>query len=584
MRKFLLSITMLMTAAWAMAAYYVAGNGTSGNPWCDGKSWKIDGSAMTEQDGVWTVTFQEVPVGSDYQFKVTDGKNTWIGVQKYNRECSNIYARGTDNIKFGITEIQDITISYDGSQICVNGTIGNEAPDPSQYAKVAVPSEYEGVMLQAFYWDSYKNTNKYGRTKWIDLMEDSVAIRDNFDLVWFPPSAKGGGVGYSHQQLSNQNGDWGQRSSLEKLMAALHNGDTKVLADIVINHRANKSNWCDFYEDTFGEGYGSYQLTQKHICKGDECFTTSSSTCYGAADEDRGNPDTGTNFDGARDLDHTNPFVQEWAKAYTRWMLDVMKYDGFRYDMTLGFHGQYLSMYNLNSEPFFSVSECWESLDIIQSHLEDASFNTLAFDFPMKFKLNEWKGTSYSKLVKPGLRSLGLSRFAVTFIDNHDTFNRDSYGNNEFLGTNTDLNAKWKTIIEANAYLLMMPGVPCVFYPHWVTFRDEINALIAIRKLVGIHSESEVLDETAAANSYSATIVGHNGTAILRMGSARSKEVPEGFKAAMHGSTFDIYATNATPVAYTRTENVPTKIMENGTLYILRDGVRYTIDGRMVNK
>ena len=130
----------------------------------------------------------------------------------------------------------------------------------------------------------------------------------------------------------------------------------------------------------------------------------------------------------------------------------------------------------------------------------------------------------------------------------------------------------------------MMPGVPCVFYPHWVTFRDEINALIAIRKLVGIHSESEVLDETAAANSYSATIVGHNGTAILRMGSARSKEVPEGFKAAMHGSTFDIYATNATPVAYTRTENVPTKIMENGTLYILRDGVRYTIDGRMVNK
>ena len=579
MRKIIFSFTLVMMAVRMMAAYYVAGNGTSGNPWCDGLSWKINGSPMTEQDGVWTVTFQDVPVGADYQFKVTDGNSTWIGVQKYNRECSNIYARGADNIKFGITEKQDITISYDGSKICVNGTIGNEAPDPSQYAKVGVPSEYEGVMLQAFYWDSYQNPNKYGRTKWIDLAKDSIAIRENFDLVWFPPSAKGGGVGYSHQQLSNQNGDWGTRENLEKLIAALHNGGTKVLADIVINHRANKSNWCDFYEDTFGDG--SFQLTQQHICKGDECFTTSGSTCYGAADEERGNPDTGTNFDGARDLDHTNPFVQEWAKAYTRWMLGVMKYDGFRYDMTLGFHGQYLSMYNLNSEPFFSVSECWESLDIIQSHLEDASYNTLAFDFPMKFKLNAWKGTSYSNLKNPGLRSLGLSRFAVTFIDNHDTFNRSSYGNNEFLGPNTDLNAKRNTIIEANAYLLMMPGVPCVFWPHWYTFRTEINRLIALRKHVGIHSESVVSDETATTNSYSATITGHKGNAILRMGSARDMTVPQGYVRAYKGDNFDIYTTNGTGVDDVTVEPATTKVLENGKLYIIKNNIRYTIDGRI---
>ena len=81
MRKIIFSFTLVMMAVRMMAAYYVAGNGTSGNPWCDGLSWKINGSPMTEQDGVWTVTFQDVPVGADYLFKVTDGNSTWIGVQ-----------------------------------------------------------------------------------------------------------------------------------------------------------------------------------------------------------------------------------------------------------------------------------------------------------------------------------------------------------------------------------------------------------------------------------------------------------------------------------------------------------------------
>ena len=46
---------------------------------------------------------------------------------------------------------------------------------------IGVPAECEGVMLQAFYWDSYKLT-KYGRTKWVDLLKDTAAINANFDL------------------------------------------------------------------------------------------------------------------------------------------------------------------------------------------------------------------------------------------------------------------------------------------------------------------------------------------------------------------------------------------------------------------
>ena len=119
---------------------------------------------------------------------------------------------------------------------------------------IGVPSECEDVMLQVFYWDSYdgnKSTTKYGRTKWVDLLKDTAIINRNFDLVWFPPSAKGGGVGYSHKQLSNQDSDWGTKAKLQELIAALHKGHTRVLADIVINHRGNLSNWCDFFEDDF---------------------------------------------------------------------------------------------------------------------------------------------------------------------------------------------------------------------------------------------------------------------------------------------------------------------------------------------
>ena len=120
-------------------------------------------------------------------------------------------------------------------------------------------------MLQVFYWDSYDgnmSSTKYGRTKWIDLIKEVDAINANFDLVWFPPSASGGGVGYNHKQLSNQNSDWGTKAKLVELMDALHKGNTKILGDIVINHRGNKSSWCDFFDDDF-KGYGQFQLLQK---------------------------------------------------------------------------------------------------------------------------------------------------------------------------------------------------------------------------------------------------------------------------------------------------------------------------------
>ena len=274
------------------------------------------------------------------------------------------------------------------------------------------------------------------------------------------------------------------------------------------------------------------------------------------------------------------------CEAYCKWMLNEIGFDGFRYDMTRGYGGNYLSQYNLASKPFFSVSEYWmDDVASVKTHLESVSYNTLAFDFPLKKKISTWKGGSvYSNLKNQGLRSEGLSRFAVTFIDNHDTFHRSDNQSGEFLGYNTNLTTKRNEILAANAYILMLPGVPCVFWPHWYTFRSEIKTMIAIRKALGIHSESEVTDESSSTNSYTATITGHNGKAILRMGSARDTAVPLGYILVYHGELFDIY-----PTVYVTSIDQPVgaqpaakKQLENGILYIERNGHRYTLQGTMV--
>ena len=146
-------------------------------------------------------------------------------------------------------------------------------------------------------------------------------------------------------------------------------------------------------------------------------------------------------------------------------------------------------------------------------------------------------------------------------------------------------------VLQANAYLLMMPGTPCVFFPHWVTFKSEINTLIALRKAAGIHSESQVYDENATGTSYTATVAGHNGSVILRMGSGRDTSVPAGYFKAVQGNEYEIYASNDvvfSPVNISATENIQAepnnsdKQLINGHLYIRKNGQTYDATGRLI--
>ena len=50
------------------------------------------------------------------------------------------------------------------------------------------PQNYNGVMLQAFYWDSFDDT------KWTNLTSQAAELGQYFDLVWLPQSGNCGGT------------------------------------------------------------------------------------------------------------------------------------------------------------------------------------------------------------------------------------------------------------------------------------------------------------------------------------------------------------------------------------------------------
>ncbi len=123
--KLLLLLALLLTAAtgaWATDVY-VVGNGT-GN-WLNGVAWDpgAAGNKMTEQNGVYSITFNDVDANSDLQFKfaingswdVNYGCTSW-DANELNKTLSNIEAGGA-NFKFGLTEKADVTISFNLSEL-----------------------------------------------------------------------------------------------------------------------------------------------------------------------------------------------------------------------------------------------------------------------------------------------------------------------------------------------------------------------------------------------------------------------------------------------------------------------------------
>lgn len=372
----------------------------------------------------------------------------------------------------------------------------------TSYARnYAWPENYEGVMLQGFFWDSYDDT------KWTNLESQADEIGEYFRLIWIPNSAWCGStrnMGYMPQYwFTNHKSAFGSEEELRSMIATYKEKGTGIIADVVVNHRNGVTGWYDFPEEEWNGRKWSIGIDG--ICSNDEMANQPGQP------KPTGAKDTGDNFDGCRDLDHTNANVQDNVKNYCKFLLEDLGYAGFRYDMVKGYGGEYTKIYNEYSRPTYSVGEYWDgSISAVTAWIDKTGKQSAAFDFPVKYRINSaFANNNMVYLVQSGQPAGLLSkpeyrRYSVTFVDNHDTYRDGS----KFNGN----------VIAANAYILCSPGTPCVFLPHWKQYTLQIKRLIRVRNAVGVNNMSAVEVLETNKDVYMARVTGSKGELVVAIG------------------------------------------------------------------
>lgn len=401
------------------------------------------------------------------------------------------------------------------------------------------PAKYSGVMLQGFYWDSF------GETTWKQLEAQANELAPYFSLVWIPQSGKAQhnpSMGYDVVYWYNHNSSFGTESELRSLISTFKSNGIGTIADVVINHRGNVSSWTDFPREEY-KGI-IHQMTKDDITRDDEAAANGYSVGK--------NKDTGDNWSGMRDLDHRSEHIQQEVITYLQFLKNDLGYAGFRYDLVKGYAPRYTRLYNQASQIAFSVGEYWDgNYDSVKAWLdgtadEERKIQSAAFDFPAKYAINnacnngQWANLVWMRnnvLPQPAglIHMNGLQRYAITFVDNHDTFRPLKP-----LEDQENRDAVKQNIMAANAFILTMPGTPCVFYPHWVKYKSELKTLIQARQTAGVHSESEVTVVKADNSGYVAEVKGTKKTLLVKLGPI-SYTAPNSYTAVASGENYNLW-------------------------------------------
>lgn len=373
------------------------------------------------------------------------------------------------------------------------------------------PVNYGGVMLQGFYWNSYDDT------KWTNLKSQVNDFADNFSLVWLPQSGKcletSQTMGYMPYYYFNQNSSFGTEAELRDLIKTFKSKGIGMVADVVINHH-NTSGWFSFPAEVY-KGV-TYQLKSTDIVANDDKGKTAKEATKQGVSLSKNN-DEGEDWSGCRDLDHKSQNVQTIIKAYLKYLKDDLGYTGFRYDMVKGFSGSHVADYNKSVGVEYSVGEYWDSNARIQSWINATLKNSAAFDFQFRYNVrdainsNNWAALKSTNNL---MNDKNWRQYAVTFVENHDMEYRSSSEQQDPIRRDT---------LAANAYLLAMPGTPCVFFTHWLEYKDEIGAMISARKAAGITNMSDYEVKVATSAYYAVNV---NKTLYAAVGRLDKMENP----------------------------------------------------------
>ena len=398
------------------------------------------------------------------------------------------------------------------------------------------------VMLQGFYWDGYSDS------RWTKLEKQADELARYFDLIWVPNSgfcSNSNNMGYMPLYYWDQNSSFGTEAELRSMISSFKQRGLGTVADIVINHH-NTEGWFTFPAETYkGE---TYQLLPTDICHNDDGGATLQQATKDGVSLSANN-DTGTDWSGCRDLDHKSANVQKVINAYLSYLINDIGYTGFRYDMVKGYSPSYTAAYNTAAQPSFSVGEYWDNSTNIKTWINGTKVDGIptssAFDFQFRYRVRDAIAQGNWRLLAANPSDTGgyplvyqsdYRPYAVTFIENHDTERRPN-----------DVQDPIKAdTLAANAYMLAMPGTPCVFLKHWQKAKSDIKRMISARRLAGITNVSTYTQLAATQGYYAVQTTGTRGSLICVVGSTPSAyQAPTGYTKVCSAKDYTYYLDTA---------------------------------------
>lgn len=421
------------------------------------------------------------------------------------------------------------------------------------------PANYSGVMLQGFSWDSYDYS------QWNVLEKQADDMKGFIDLVWLPQSGKcietTQVMGYMPYYYFNQNSSFGTEAELRSLIAKFKANGIGAIADVVVNHR-NTDGWFTFPAETY-KGV-TYQMLSTDICKNDDGNKTATQATKEGVSLSQ-NYDEGTDFGGCRDIDHKSANVQKIIKAYLKFLKEDIGYTGFRYDMVKGFSGTHVADYNDATGVEFSVGEYWDGNPSIINWINKTNKKSAAFDFQFRYNVRDavngaadGKVASFSDWSKLNstnnlMHDANYRQYAVTFVENHDM---------QYRSASEPLDPLRKDTLAANAYMLAMPGTPCIFQPHWRAYKQELKSMIEARKLAGITNMSNYTNKMAQTSCFANETTGNKAKLIVVVGYNTKAYTPSAdYTQILEGYHYRYYLSKSAETAWC---NIPSGEYEAG--------------------
>ncbi|MBR6283676.1 MAG: starch-binding protein [Muribaculaceae bacterium] len=326
---------------------------------------------------------------------------------------------------------------------------------------------------------------------------------------------------------------FGTEAELKSCIAAYKAMGCGAIEDVVINHKgfagdfwfqenytdpstghATSTNWTK--ADLVGLVYRNGGWTNWYMPL--DGSTSEKQITGGGTGRDDGN------YGGwANEVAHTSENAQRNTINYLRYLKDELGYAGFRYDYAAGLAPGRFAQYNMATTPTFSVGEFWTDTHPsvwIKNTASDGNITSAAFDFPLMSTIKNCFNSGYFHDLKDAgmLHDNILKRYAVNFIANHDT--------NKNLPTDTSnpnyANRTNSNIVEANAFLLAMPGTPCLFWAHFMhpAWHDDICRMILARRAAGVTNDAAIESAgNVGSNGVWWIIKGEKGRLLLQLGS-----------------------------------------------------------------